>query len=370
MGKNAQEEALHAAAGQEALLRERDELKIHCFRLSAELEDSTRSNVALKEYLKTAETQREAIRVERDELKEHLSRLAAELDEAHAVAAKPSLLFVEAGHFYSPVVDPASPFVRQALQVAERTMITQTAIPAVALDDQTMHAMFSNLMRWYAEMPFPVEKAEGGRYYFENPAFSYTDAFVLYGMIRTLQPKRIVEIGCGYSTCVIFDTVDRFVEPHPEITCFDPYPDVPYALTAPDDPLRQAIQAIPLQQIPDGVFASLDAGDILFIDSSHIGKTGSDVLDYMFRALPLVKPGVYIHIHDIAYPFEYSEEWAVTENRSWNEGYFLRAFLMYNQAFEIVFWNDYYVRKFTSRVMEQAPLCLKNGGGSMWLLRR
>lgn len=370
MGKTTKEEALHAAAVQEALLRERDELKGHCVRLSAELEDSTRSNSALKEYLRTAETQREAILIERDELKEHLTRLAAELDEAQALAAKPSLLFVEAGHFYSPVVDPASPFVRQAMEDAERTMMSQTPIPAVTVDDQTMHATFANLMRWYAEMPFPVEKAEGLRYYFENPAFSYADAFVLYGMIRTLRPKRIVEIGCGYSTCVIFDTLDRFMEPRPEISCFDPYPDVPYALTSPDDPLRQAIQALPLQQIPDEVFSSLEAGDILFIDSSHIGKTGSDVLDYMFRALPLVKPGVYIHIHDIAYPFEYSEEWAVTENRSWNEGYFLRAFLMYNQAFEIVFWNHYYIQKFTAKVLEQAPLCLKNGGASIWLLRR
>ena len=110
-----------------------------------------------------------------------------------------------------------------------------------------------------------------------------------------------MEIGCGYSTCVIFDTADRFLTPRPEISCFDPYPDVPHALTQPDDPLRQAIQAIPLQEIPNEVFTSLEPGDILFIDSSHIARTGSDVLDYMCRALPLITPGVFVQHQEFSW---------------------------------------------------------------------
>jgi hypothetical protein len=354
-----------------ALIQERDELKGHALRLAEEVESAAQTNIALTGRLTVAETQREALQAERDELKGHLARLAAELAEAHAqiLAGQPISLFVEPGHFYSPVVDPASPFVTKALAAAEAIGNSGT-IPAVDVSDQRMLAEFAKLARWYPEMPFTPEKTDGLRYYFDNPAFSWTDAFVLYGMLRTVQPKRIVEIGCGYSTCVIFDTADRFLTPRPEISCFDPYPDVPHALTQPDDPLRQAIQAIPLQEIPNEVFTSLEPGDILFIDSSHIARTGSDVLDYMFRALPLITPGVFVHIHDIGYPFEYSEEWVVKENRSWNEGYFLRAFLMYNEAFEIVFWNSYFVQKFADRVGQQAPNCLKNGGGSIWLLRR
>ncbi len=352
----------NAVAG---LIQERDELKAHAFRLAAEVEAAAQENIALTGRLTTAETQRETLQTERNELKEHLTRLAAELAEAHRqLSSLQSKLFVDPGHFYSPVVDPESPFVVKAMAAKSGN------IPGVEVSDQRMLAEFAKLSRWYAEMPFTPEKTDGLRYYFENPAFSYTDAFVLYAMLRTLQPERVVEIGCGYSTCVIFDTVDHFLNPRPEIACFDPYPDVPHALTTPDDPLRQAIQAIPLQEIPDEVFSSLEPGDILFIDSSHIAKTGSDVLDYLFRALPLVTPGVFIHIHDIGYPFEYSDEWVVTENRSWNEGYFLRAFLMYNDAFEIVFWNSYFVQKFADRVAQQAPNCLKNGGGSIWLLRR
>ena len=359
------------AEQREALARERDELKGHAFRLAGELESATQVNRVFAGRLAEAEAQREALLTERDELKDHLSRIATELAEAHAlIAADPKVpLFVEPGHFYSPVVDPKSPFVERALADALETE-ESGLISGVALDASRMHAEFEKLARWYPEMPFPLQKTEGIRFYLDNPAFSYTDAFVLYAMIRTLQPKRIVEIGCGYSTCVIFDTVDRFLTERPEIVCFDPYPDVPHALTEPDDLLRQAIRAIPLQQIPDEVFSSLEAGDILFIDSSHIARTGSDVLDYLFRALPLVKPGVCIHIHDIGYPFEYSDEWVVQENRSWNEIYFLRAFLMYNEAFEILFWNNYYVKRFPSLVGQSAPLCLKDGGGSIWLLRR
>jgi hypothetical protein len=313
--------------------------------------------------LEEVETQRNTIQQERDELKGHLARLAAELELFHQHGWKrPDLLAQPAGHFYSPVVDPESDFVTRALA-------DTTPPAAIEIDDDKMLEELEALAKFYPDMPFGPTKTDGLRFFFENPAFSYTDALVLYAYIRKLRPKRIVEIGCGYSTCVIFDTIDRFVSPAPEIRCFDPYPDVPLQLTAPDDHLRKAITAIPLQDIPNEVFSSLEAGDILFIDSSHIAKTGSDVLDYLFRALPLVKPGVYIHIHDIGAHFEYSHEWVVTENRSWNEIYFLRAFLMYNEAFKIVFWNNHVVRKFPERVEALAPLCLKNGGASIWLVR-
>ena len=314
--------------------------------------------------LDEVETQRNTLQEERDELKGHLARMAAELAMFHQHGWKrPELLVQPAGHFYSPVVDPESAFVTRALA-------DTTPPAAIEIDDERMLAELEALSKFYAEMPFGPEKTEGLRFFFENPAFSYTDAFVLYAYIRKLQPRRIVEIGCGYSTCVIFDTVDGFINPAPEIRCFDPYPDVPLQLTKPEDHLRKAIEAIPLQDIPDEVFSSLEAGDMLFIDSSHIAKTGSDVLDYMFRALPLVKSGVYVHIHDIGAHFEYSHEWVVTENRSWNEIYFLRAFLMYNDAFRIVFWNNHVVRKFPDRVKAMAPACLKNGGASIWLIRQ
>ena len=346
------------------MTQSRDEMKAHAFRLSGELEAARATIAEAAQRIAALELQRDALEAERDELKTYVTRLSAVADQQEVHAwRRPELLTNPAGHFYSPIVDPASVFVAQALSAP-------LPLAAIDLDSARMQLEFDKLASWYGEMPFQPHKSQGLRYYFENPAFSYTDAFVLYAYLRSLKPRRIVEIGCGYSTCALFDTADRFLDPPPQISCFDPYPDVAIRLTEDDDHLRRSIQAIPLQQIPSNVFASLEPNDILFIDSSHVAKTGSDVVDYMFRALPLIRPGVYIHVHDIGYPFEYPHEWVVAENRSWNEIYLLRAFLMYNAAFEIVFWNSYFVSQFPEKVRAQTPDCLKNGGGSIWLRRR
>lgn len=83
--------------------------------------------------------------------------------------------------------------------------------------------------------------------------------------------------------------------------------------------------------------------------------------------MPRLKSGVYIHFHDIFYPFEYPKEWFFKENRTWNELYLLRAFLMYNFNYEIVFFNDFVIQKFRSEIEEAMPLFTKNSGGSLWL---
>ncbi|NJR65857.1 MAG: class I SAM-dependent methyltransferase, partial [Leptolyngbyaceae cyanobacterium CRU_2_3] len=107
-------------------------------------------------------------------------------------------------------------------------------------------------------------------------------------------------------------------------------------------------------------------GDILFIDSTHVAKTGSDV-NYIFgEILPNLQTGVYIHIHDIFYPFEYLREW-VLQGWAWNECYFLKAFLQYNQTFKIVLFNTFLEHRRPDWFRSHMPLCMKNLGGSIWL---
>ncbi len=96
-------------------------------------------------------------------------------------------------------------------------------------------------------------------------------------------------------------------------------------------------------------------------------KTGSDVCHELFDVLPALQPGVFVHFHDIFWPFEYGPNWIVKENRSWNELYGLRTFLMYNDAFEIVFFNDYFARNCRELIEAGYPAMLKNTGGSIWL---
>jgi hypothetical protein len=139
------------------------------------------------------------------------------------------------------------------------------------------------------------------------------------------------------------------------------------SLLGEDTARRFVIHDSLVQRVDLQVFERLEPGDFLFIDSTHILKTGSDVCHELFNILPALKPGVFIHFHDIFWPFEYGRDWVLKENRSWNEIYGLRAFLMYNDAFEIVFFNEYFVRFCRERVQAGYPAMLKNSGGSIWL---
>jgi len=117
------------------------------------------------------------------------------------------------------------------------------------------------------------------------------------------------------------------------------------------------------------IFDALSSNDILFIDSTHVSKTGSDVNRILFDILPRLSRGVFIHFHDVFYPFEYPKEW-VYEGRAWNEDYILRAFLEYNDAFEIVLFGTWLAKFERDLLREMMPMTLENPGGSLWLRKR
>jgi hypothetical protein len=136
-----------------------------------------------------------------------------------------------------------------------------------------------------------------------------------------------------------------------------------------DSPRVQIINK-PVQTIDIELFDVLDENDILFIDSTHVAKTGSDVNFELFEILPRLRRGVIVHIHDIHYPFEYPREWVIERNYSWNEVYVVRAFLMYNNSFEVLFFNDQFGQLCSDRVARDAPAMSKNYGSGLWLIRR
>lgn len=115
------------------------------------------------------------------------------------------------------------------------------------------------------------------------------------------------------------------------------------------------------------VFLTLEENDFLFIDSSHVGKIGSDVLFELFEILPRLREGVIVHFHDVFYPFEYPRGWLETNHWAWNEDYFLRAFLQNNSVWDILFFNNYIGMTFPEMLRKWMPLYLKNIGGSLWL---
>jgi hypothetical protein len=127
--------------------------------------------------------------------------------------------------------------------------------------------------------------------------------------------------------------------------------------------------AMPVQDVPLSDFDALASGDILFVDSSHVAKTGSDVNRILFEILPRLRSGVFVHVHDVHYPFEYPRQW-VYEGRAWNEAYLLRAFLEFNDEFEIVLFASYLATFHHDLLMRIMPMVTENAPGSLWLRRR
>jgi hypothetical protein len=277
---------------------------------------------------------------------------------------KSARLFVPPGHFYSPIVD-----IDQVRPLFNRPEMPNR-LPGISLDPLAMAELWQQFLPFLKDIPFPEDPAQGFRYSFRNPAFSYGDGSILYAMLRHFRPRRLVEVGSGHSSACAMDTIDHHLDGNVQVTFIEPHPELLLEVLGKETANRVTIHAACVQDIDLATFTDLEAGDFLFIDSTHVLKTGSDVCHELFNVLPALKPGVFIHFHDIFWPFEYGADWVLRENRSWNEIYALRAFLMYNDAFEIVFFNDYFAKTCCDTIQADYPAMLKNGGGSLWLRKK
>jgi len=270
-------------------------------------------------------------------------------------------LWAPPGHFYSPI-----PSIDEIRENEEKIFQVPGKIPAIDLNEEEQMLFFDAFREYYKELPFKYEKTAGLRYYFNNPNYSYSDAICLYAMIRHVKPKRVIEVGSGYSSGVTLDTNELFFENRIACTFIEPHPELLLSLLKEGD--KETVKIIPskLQEVDLDQFSSLLENDILFIDSTHVSKVNSDVNYIFFEILPSLNSGVYIHFHDIFYPFEYPKEWFY-EGMAWNENYLLHAFLQYNSSFKIVFFNTFLEYFFADKFIADMPLCMKNPGGSIWL---
>ena len=172
-----------------------------------------------------------------------------------------------------------------------------------------------------------IQKGESVRYK-RNPMFSGLDALVLYSFINKYSPKKIIEVGSGYSTAIMLDAYST-LNISADITCIEPNPSRLKSLLCESDNVKIIEQGV--QSVPLDMYDTLEENDLLFIDSSHVARRGSDVPFEYFQILPRIKKGVLIHIHDIHFPFEYCSKWA-KQMRAYNEIYILRAFLINNHS--------------------------------------
>jgi hypothetical protein len=225
---------------------------------------------------------------------------------------------------------------------------------AFDFNEEAQCALLEEFKEYYRRLPFSPEARPDRRYFFENPNYSFSDGIILYCMMRHLQPSRILAIGSGCSSCAMLDVNELFFDKSIACTFVDPQPPLPRDLVRESDQQRIRIVGDQVQNVDTTIFRELRASDILFIDSSHVARTGSDMNYVIFEVLPLLAKGVHIHFHDILYPFEYRAE-------------LLRAFLSYNQVFRLTFFTNYMLQKNRGVFEADMPLCLKGTGGSLWL---
>ena len=237
--------------------------------------------------------------------------------------------WVPDGHFYSPIASRAE---------TDRALASPPSTDVVGLD-LNLEAQLALVDQLHLERP-----AED-RWIADNQMFSATDAALLQAMLLHFRPGRVLEVGSGFSTALMLDVAERSL-PDLQIVCVEPYADRLRSRLRPADVDRIRLIESKVEEVPiEDLVSLVGPGDMLFIDSTHVVKVGSDVCYLYFEILPRLPVGAIVQIHDMFWPFEYPTEW-VRERRGWAELYLVRALLMNNDAWEVLLfgsqvWTDH-----------------------------
>ncbi|MGZ4881164.1 MAG: class I SAM-dependent methyltransferase [Halobacteriota archaeon] len=248
-------------------------------------------------------------------------------------------LNITRGHYYSPIPNLSD--------LNDHSWSDYSDLVSLNLDEKKQLELLASFVSDYKNEYelFPREETPiVHQYYVNNGFFACVDAEMLYCMIRRFKPQRIIEVGSGLSTRLIVQSIQKNEDEDAHHNCryavIDPFPSTTVQEGFPgfssEQLLRQKAQHIPLS-----TFSTLSENDVLFIDSSHVLKTGSDVTYVYLEVLPRLRRGVIIHFHDIFLPAEYPKEWVCDSHVFFNEQYLLQAFLAFNNSFEVLWAGRY-----------------------------
>jgi len=276
-------------------------------------------------------------------------------------------LHVTPVHFYEPVPDTTA--------LAEDLWSTRSELVGIDMNDDGQRRLLRGFLAFKREYDaFPGEPTPGSsRFHLGNGLFESVDAEVLYCMVRSFKPRRLLEIGSGHSTLVAAQAILANTRDDPAYRCelrsIDPYPSPVLAGGVPG--LSRQVP-VPVQDVPLSDFMELGEDDILFIDSSHVLRIGSDVQYEYLEILPRLRPGVVVHVHDVFLPAQYPRDWVLGQHRFWNEQYLLQAFLTGNSSFEVL-WGGSYMHLTHPDELEAAFASYRAAEtrpGSFWMRRR
>jgi len=273
-------------------------------------------------------------------------------------------LYIPPGHYYSPIVSTKEVFHDQ-----KRIFDKNNNLAGIDLNIAIQAMYLEAFKQYYLEFANDYIEASVDLIYTPNNGFySYADGIFLFSFMRHLKPSTIIEIGSGYSSSLMYDVDNKYLENKTKLVFIEPYPEERFYKIFSKSKGNYEIVKSKVQNVDLGKFLDLGFNDILFIDSSHVSKTGSDLNFLLFDVLPKLKKGVIVHFHDIFYPFEYPLN-HVLGNRwfSWNEAYLLRSFLIFNSQFEIIFWNSFLEHSKSDFLQRDFPLYFKGGSASLWI---
>ena len=263
-------------------------------------------------------------------------------------------------HYYEPLPD------FRALKTEEINRRRDPA--AIDFHWEQQLSLLRQLSANYSEELRDLSRAEANAADFDNDYFSGFDAAVYYSLIRHLAPRHVIEIGGGFSTRIAHRAMTRNREQgkHGVLKCIEPYPERLAGQHLDIELLEQRVE-----EIPGSFFSCLEANDILFIDSTHTVKFGSDVCYEFLEILPTLKSGVWVHVHDIFFPHDYPTEWILERRLALNEQYLLEAFLAFSNAFLVTLanhWISLDYQNAASRLWPQGSVG-RNLPSSFWMSR-
>lgn len=265
------------------------------------------------------------------------------------------------GHYYSPVPD-----IDEITQHQHQIFDNSKALGVEFIEEKQQECLLA-IKEYFKDFDYNSRRSREKRYFIPEHFFTYTDALTLFSMVRHLRPNRIVEIGSGYSSALMLDVNEIYFQNAIQLTFIDPDNKRISKLLKEGDWDTISYLKSRVQDVDLDVFSQLQANDVLFIDSSHVSKVGSDLNYLLFKVLPILQKGVIIHFHDIYYLLEYPKELVVNEKLAWNEIYLLRAFLMYNKSFEIYFYTGYMFKQFNECIDKQMNASLLDERTSLYI---
>jgi len=267
-------------------------------------------------------------------------------------------------HYYEPLFNPAS---------LRRSLREDRLLPGIDLNIQEQLTTLNSFAFAEELTRFPLDDPGGNKkvFYYHNGAYVSGDAEYLYGMIRLFKPLRFIEVGSGFSTLMTIEAIrmNQRIDPEYrcEMICIEPY-EQPWL-----DDLGVTVVREPVEKGHRHMFAALERNDILFIDSSHMIRPQGDVLYLYQEVLPSLKPGVFVHIHDVFTPKDYLDDWVLKHVLFWNEQYFLEAFLTFNSEFHVTGALNYLAHNYREQLAEKCPIFAMEASecepGAFWIRR-